>query len=203
MGALLFRAILIVAGVEIIERFHWTTIIFGVILFGAAYRTMLHDPRQARKSGIIEWLSRHFKVTEERNASGLFVKEEGVRKVTPLFIAIIALELTDILFAVDSVPAALSISRNVFVVYSSNAFAILGLRSLYLAMHGLLERYKYLHYGLGVILFLAGVKITLSNWLEIPAWAATTATILVLVMTITLSPREEPTRPNHQRAARR
>jgi len=188
-GALFFRALFIVAGIEAIEHFHWVTFLFGLILFWAAYQTVRRDPRRATKSRIVDWLYRHFKVSQEIHDSKFFVYEYGERKVSPFFVAIIGLELTDILFAIDSIPAALSVSRNIFIVYSSNAFAILGLRSLYLAMHGYLERYRYLHYGLGGILFFAGVKIVLAEYVAIPAWVSTVVTVSILTAAVWMSSR--------------
>jgi tellurite resistance protein TerC len=121
-----------------------------------------------KESKLVRWLSKHLPVTEKVEGPHFFVRHEGVRQATPLFVAVIAIELTDIMFAVDSVPAALSVTGHEFLVYSSNAFAILGLRALYLVLASTISRMRYLHYGLAGVLAFAALKMVTTEWVDVP-----------------------------------
>lgn len=146
-GAIVLRALFIAVGVALIHRFHWVTYIFGLILLYAAWRLV-------------------------QGGSARAVIPEWIRKLQPtkgsLIPVIVAVEVTDLLFAVDSIPAVLAISHNPFVVYTSNIAAVLGLRSLYFALSGLLDRFKYLHYGLGALLAFVALKMLVARWIEVP-----------------------------------
>jgi tellurite resistance protein TerC len=146
-GAVLLRALFIAAGVKLLDRFEWVTYIFGVFLLYAAWRLIRGG---STRNAIPDWIRR------------LHPAKDSLLPV------IIAVEFTDLLFAVDSIPAVLAISKDPFVVYTSNIAAILGLRSLYFAMAGLLERLRYLHYGLGALLAFVAIKMLAAHWLEIP-----------------------------------
>jgi tellurite resistance protein TerC len=163
IGALGFRALFIFLGVAALEKFDWVVFIFGAILFLAAYRAFRDDPNEEQESRLIDWLKERLPVTESLHGAHFFHRENGKFFITPLLLALIAAELTDIVFAVDSVPAALSVTRDRFIVYSSNAFAILGLRSLYVVLATTIAELKYLHFGLSSVLAFAGVKIVLSG----------------------------------------
>lgn len=131
-------------------------------------RTLGLDPSAQRENAVVRWLSRHLPVTHELHGGRFLARERGRWVATPLLVAVIAVELTDITFAVDSVPAALAITHDRFLVYSSNAFAILGLRSLYLVLEDYLGRLRYLHHGLAAVLAFAALKLAGSRWIEIP-----------------------------------
>ena len=146
-GAVVMRAIFIIAGVELLHRFEWVTYVFGAFLLYAAWRLVRGG---STRNAVPGWIQR----LQSKNSSLLPV--------------IIAVELTDLLFAVDSIPAVLAISKDPFVVYTSNIAAILGLRSLYFAMIGLLDRLRYLHYGLGALLAFVALKMLLSHWVDVP-----------------------------------
>lgn len=167
-GALVFRAIFIFLGASALERYEWVAFLFGGLLLWAAWRTFRHDPTEERENAIASFLSRHLPVSQHHHEGRFIAHENGRRVVTSLFIAVVALELTDILFAVDSVPAAFAVTRDTFLVYTSNAFAILGLRALYLVIARVLEDLKYLHYGLAGVLAFAGLKMLLHDAVEIP-----------------------------------
>ena len=167
-GALIFRGLFVLAGVAAIENYDWVLYVFAAILFWAAIRIVREDPSEQRESRVVRWLSNHIPVTHELHGSHFVARVKSRRVATPLLIALVAVELTDIMFAVDSVPAALSISHDRFIVYTSNAFAILGLRSLYVVLESTLGRLKYLHYGLGAVLAFTGVKLLATDWLHIP-----------------------------------
>lgn len=176
LGALVFRAIFIAIGVAALERFEWIIYGFAAILLWAAYRVLREDPRDNDESKIIGWLCRHLPVAPLRGGK-LFVRENGRFLITPIAIAILALETTDVIFAVDSIPAALAITVDPFIVYTSNALAILGLRALYVVLADLVSRLIYLHYGLAFVLAFAGVKILVRDLFHVPPWLS----ILVIV----------------------
>lgn len=168
-GALVFRLIFIFLGAEAIDRWHWVAYVFGAILIYAAWKIFREDPGQKEENKWVSWLSKRLPLTEKIHGHHFFVKEAGRTVGTPLLLAVLALELTDIMFAIDSVPAAFSISRDKFILYSSNAFAILGLRSLYMVLAKTISDLEYLHYGLAAVLAFAGVKLIISDWYHLPA----------------------------------
>ena len=167
-GALAFRLVFIIVGIAVMEHFHWVRYVFAAILIVAATRLLRPHGPGGDESKVVNWLSRHVPVTRELHGAAFFVREAGRRVATPLAVALAAVELTDIAFAVDSVPAALAISDSTFVVYSSNAFAILGLRSLYVVLEHLLGTLRYLQYGLAAVLAFAGIKLIASTWISLP-----------------------------------
>ena len=189
-GALVFRALFVFAGAAAIARWHWVSYAFGAILLYAAWRVFREDPTAERRSRTAAWLSRHLPVTETIRGHEFVIREGGRRVATPLAIALVAVELTDIMFAVDSVPAAFSITRSEFLVYSSNAFAILGLRSLYIALSASLERLSYLHYGLALVLAFAGLKIALVDVIHIPPWLSIAVIVAIIGTSIAASLRK-------------
>lgn len=197
LGALGFRALFIFLGVAALEKYEWVVYIFGAILLLAAYRAYRDDPSQAHDSRVATWLKKHLPVTESVHGAHFFHRENGKFFITPLLLALIAAELTDIMFAIDSVPAALSVTRDSFIVYSSNAFAILGLRALYVLLATTIAEMRYLHYGLASVLAFAGVKIILSGVeIHIPAWLSFSWILLSIGVAIIASYRadsdEEP-----------
>jgi tellurite resistance protein TerC len=168
LGALVFRGLFVFVGVSTLRRWVWIEYVFGLILLAAAWKALREDPSREGENRAVRWLSKHLPVSCDPETQKFLVDEDGRRKATPLLIAVLAIEISDIVFAIDSVPAALSISRNEFVVYSSNAFAILGLRSLYLVLERTLAELRYLHYGLAAVLAFAALKMLSSHWIEIP-----------------------------------
>lgn len=170
-GALVLRAVFIFLGARALERYDWVVYVFGFLLLLAAWRTFRDNPtRGDQENRAVEWLADHLPVTHRVHGDRFLAREGGRLVVTPLLIAVLGLELTDVVFAIDSVPAAFAISHEPFIVYSSNAFAILGLRSLYLVLAHTLPRMSYLHYGLAAVLAFAAIKIMIADWMEIPIW---------------------------------
>jgi tellurite resistance protein TerC len=167
-GAAVFRGLFISIGVRAIQRWDWISYIFGAILLYSAVRIFRKDPSKQRESRLVAWLEQHLPVTQKLQGDSFISRKEGQRAATPLLLALIAVELSDIMFAIDSVPAAFSVSRAPFILYSSNIFAILGLRSLYVVLTHVLARFRYLHYGLAGVLGLAGVKLMIGQWIDIP-----------------------------------
>ena len=189
LGALLMRGIFLLAGVALIERFHWTVYILGVILVGTGLKLLFQrDEEIEPEKNIILRLARRFlPVTSEYEGSRFFVRVAGRLTATPLFLALLVVETTDVLFAVDSVPAALGISRDRFVLYTSNIFAILGLRSLFFAVAGMLRYLYYLRYGLAAILCFIGIKMLVSHTYPIPVHIALSTVGGILAISVVAS----------------
>jgi tellurite resistance protein TerC len=169
-GALVFRAVFVFLGVEVLHHWAWVEYVFAALLLYGAFRAVREDPADAGNDNrLVAWLSEHLPVSAPQDRPKFLVREAGVLKATPLLVAIIGLEATDILFAVDSVPAAFSVTRDEFLIYSSNVFAILGLRSLYMVIAHAIAGLRYLHFGLAAVLAFAGAKMLLAKaGIEIP-----------------------------------
>jgi len=170
LGALVMRVIFILTGVELIHRFHWLIYIFGGFLVYTGIRMLTSgdlkiDPE---KNPVIKLARKIIPITPSFEGDQFFVKHEGKTWATPLFLVVILIETTDLIFAVDSIPAILAISDDSFIVYTSNVFAILGLRSLYFALAGIEKYFRYLKYGLSAILVFVGVKMCIADLFKIP-----------------------------------
>jgi tellurite resistance protein TerC len=168
-GALILRAAFVFAGAALLNRFQPLIYVFGAILFVTAVRMIL--PRRDKGSEdtwIIRVARRLFPVSENANGKHFFVRENGRRVATSLFLALLAVEIADVIFAVDSIPAVLAITRDTFIVYSSNLFAVLGLRAIYFVLAGWLRKFRFLHQGLAAVLFFTGLEMVLSNWISLP-----------------------------------
>jgi tellurite resistance protein TerC len=164
-GALVLRSIFIFAGVAIIERFEWVLGLFGIFLLYTGGKMFVHeDDKQSDLSQniVVRWFRKLYPVTDRMHGAHFFVVENGRRMATPLFVALLVIETTDVAFAVDSIPAVFSVSRDPFIVLTSNIFAILGLRALYFALAAIARYFKYLKYGLGIILIFVGIKMLLA-----------------------------------------
>lgn len=187
LGALVSRAVLVFAGISLLERFVWVGWIFGALLLWGAWHMLRQGPGGARESRLIAFLSNHLPLTKKRHGGRFFAKSDAQFVATPLFVAVLAIEISDVVFALDSVPAALAVTRNGFIVFTSNVFAVLGLRALYVVLIGLLRRVQYLSYGLAAILAFAGVKMLLPHWLEIPPVLSVTIIVALLGATVLAS----------------
>lgn len=174
LGAIVFRAIFIFAGIELLNRFHFTVYILGGFLVFAGLKMIFQKEKEIHpeKNPILRLMRKLVPVTSDYHGGNFWVKQRGLLHATPMLAVLLIVETTDIVFAVDSVPAVLAVSKDPFIVYSSNIFAILGLRSLYFALSGIMNLFHYLKFGLALILVFVGAKITLSSWwhLEI-GWA--------------------------------
>ncbi|MBR6979442.1 MAG: TerC family protein [Prevotella sp.] len=164
-GALVLRSIFIFAGAAMVERFEWVLGLFGLFLLYTGAKMFVHDDEQhtdLSQNIIVRWFRRIYPVTDKMHGDHFFVVEKGRRLATPLFVALLVIETTDVAFAVDSIPAVFSVSRDPFIVLTSNIFAILGLRALYFALAAVAKYFKYLKYGLGIILIFVGLKMLLA-----------------------------------------
>ena len=165
LGALVMRGILIFAGIALMQRFHWVIYVFGVILIYGGIKMIRNDTGQTdpTKNFVLRLFRRFVPVTSKLHGQKFFVREGGRLMATPLCVVLVAIETTDLIFAVDSIPAVLAVTQDPFVVFTSNVFAILGLRAMYFALAGILKLFRYLHYGLSAILVFIGVKMLLSQ----------------------------------------
>ncbi len=190
-GALVLRAIFIFAGVALLERIDWLLFVFGGLLLVTAVRVATHETGEIHpeRNPVLKLVRRVVPVTSDYHGQRLFAREGARILATPLFIVLVLIEATDVVFAVDSVPAILAISRDTFVVFSSNALAILGLRALYFLLAGAQHRLRYLNRGLGVILFYVGVKMIASEWVHIDTMLSLGIIAVVLTITIVASLR--------------
>jgi tellurite resistance protein TerC len=187
IGAFAFRATFIFLGIELLSAFDWMMYIFGAVLIYAAIKTVMQKDEDEQESKLAVRLSKRFKVLPTYDGDKLFSVRNGVRMMTPLLLCIIVIELTDVMFAFDSIPAVLSITTNQFIAYTSNMFAVLGLRSLYFAIKGTMEHLEYLKYGLGVILAFVGVKMLISNYYHVDVLLSLAVVLIVLTVTIGIS----------------
>lgn len=181
-GALVMRVIFIFAGVELLHRFHWLIYIFGGFLIVTAIRmiTSKDDKLEPEKNPLVKLVRKQFRVTPSFHGDNFFVRLGGKLSATPLFLVVIMIEATDLIFAVDSIPAILAISDDPFIVYTSNVFAILGLRSLYFALSGIEKYFQYLKYGLAVILVFVGAKMCMMDFIKIPVEISLIVIVFVL-----------------------
>ena len=179
LGAFAFRALFIFAGVELLGRFEWMMYIFGAILIYAAIKTVTQKETCGPEGKLAVKLGKRFKVLPTFDGDKLFSVRDGVRMMTPLLLCVIVIELSDIMFAFDSIPAALAITTDPLIVYTSNIFAVVGLRSLFFVIKGTMEQMEYLKYGLGVILAFVGIKMLVGEYYHMDV-----AVSLVLILTI-------------------
>lgn len=193
LGALLMRGVFIVAGVGLISRFHWITYAFGALLVYSGLKLLRQGEAEIHpeKNPVLRLFRRVFPVTEEYVGGQFFTRREGLY-ATPLLVALLVVETSDLLLAVDSIPAVLAITLNAFIVYTSNVFAILGLRSMYFALAGMMDLFHYLHYGLSVVLVFIGLKMLGSHYVTIPTEWALAIVLVVLgasILASLLNPR--------------
>jgi tellurite resistance protein TerC len=193
LGAIIFRGLMISFGVIIINKFAWTTYLFGAFLIFTAMKMLFgkeDDDFEPKDSFVYKTLGKIMPITSETDKEKFFIPTTKGRAATPLFVALIVIEVMDVLFAVDSVPAILAITSDPFLVFSSNIFAILGLRSMYFFLANMLEKFSYLEYSLIAILTFVGVKMLIHKWIEIPEWASLTFIALALAIGIFISLRK-------------
>ena len=199
MGALVMRGVFILAGVGLIHRFHWVLYLFGVLLIYSGIRVCAMGEHEIdpSKNPVVNALRRIVPVTDEYQGGNFVVRSwqgNAGLYATPLLIVLAVIETTDVLFAVDSIPAVLAITLNAFIVYTSNVFAILGLRSMYFAVAGLMKVFRYLHYGLAVVLIFIGLKMLVADYFPVSTLAALGIVVVVLgtaIVASVMNPKEE------------
>lgn len=187
LGAVILRFIFIFVGVQLISLFSWTIYVFGMLLIFTATKMLLQkedDEFDPSNSLPLKILRKFMPLKTDYHGENFFIKDADKWFATPLFAAVLVIEMSDLIFAVDSIPAVLSITQDTFLVYSSNIFAIIGLRSLYFLLSGMAGKFPYLKYGISVILFFVGVKMLLSHYIKIPILASLGMIVGLLVLSI-------------------
>jgi len=184
LGALIMRGMMIAAGAALIARFQWILPAFGVFLVFAALHMLWTHGKQVHyeRNPIFRFASTHLRVTKQYHGERFFVREEGQRLATPLLLVLLLIEISDVTFAVDSIPAIFGITRDPFIVYTSNVFAILGLRALYFLLADLLDYLRYLGYGLAAVLMFIGIKMLAEPWLHISVHVSLTVVAGILLL---------------------
>jgi tellurite resistance protein TerC len=198
IGALIMRGVFILAGVTLVNRFHWILYVFGVFLIYTGIQLMRQGDkeRDPSRNVVLKFCRRFLPLTDSYEDGKFLVRRSGKLLFTPLFVVLMIVETTDIMFATDSIPAILAITRDSFIVYTSNVFAILGLRSLYFALAGMMKLFHYLNYGLSAVLIFIGIKMLLPERYHVPTWMALAVIAGVLTISILASvlfpKKEEP-----------
>jgi len=189
LGAIVFRGLTILFGVALITKFEWIIYVFGIFLLWTAFKMLKgeDDDFDPKKSFVFRQVKKIYPITGNIHGNQFFVKRMGIKMATPLFIALIIIELTDILFALDSIPAILAITADPFIVFSSNILAILGLRSMYFLVSRMLEKFRFINYSLVVILAFVGLKMLFSHQIELPEWLSLVVISISLVAGIVAS----------------
>jgi len=199
LGALVMRAIMIAAGAALITKFTWIIYVFGafLILTGIKMVVKREEEIHPERNPVVKWFKKLMPVAPDYRGDKFFVREQGVRLATPLFVVLLLVEFSDLIFAVDSIPAIFAVTTDPFIVYTSNVFAILGLRSLYFALAGVMDKFHYLKIGLGVILSFVGVKMLLAHTTyKIDTLVSLGIVVLILALAIVAS-LLRPKRPVH------
>lgn len=200
IGAAIMRFVFILAGISLLDRFHWLIYVFGVFLIFTGVKLALphKDEMDPEKNWAVRIFRRFYPVTPDYHGRNFFVVIDGVKKATPLFVVLLVVETTDVAFALDSIPAVLAITNNPFIVFTSNIFAILGLRALYFALHGVMDLFRYLNIGLALILVFIGVKMLISSYVHIPieiSLGVIAGVLVISVATSLLIPQRKPDDP--------
>lgn len=189
LGAIVLRAVMILAGAWLIATFHWILYLFGAFLAITGVKMLIfagHEPDLA-KNPVLRWLRNHLRITDNYHAERFFVSQNGARSATPLFLVLALIETTDLVFAVDSIPAIFAITEDPFIVFTSNLFAIMGLRALYFLLADIADRFHLLKYGLAIVLIFVGVKMLIAGWYKVPILPALGVVAVILASSIALS----------------
>ncbi len=195
IGAILMRAVLIYLGVVLIQRFDWIFYLFGAFLLATGVKMLFFggEKPDLAKNPLLNWLRGHMRVTDAYAGERFFVLKQGVRYATPLFLVLVLVEVTDLIFAVDSIPAIFAVTTDPFIVFTSNIFAILGLRAMYFLLADMADRFHLLHYGLALIVIFIGVKMLIMDFYKIPiAWMLATVFAILTVSVVASLARPRP-----------
>lgn len=185
LGALIMRVVFIAAGITLIAKFHWIIYFFGALLVVSGVKMALQGDKEIHPESnpVLKLFRMFMQITPEYEGDRFFIRQSGRTLASPLFVVLLILESADLVFAVDSVPAVLAITPDPFIVVTSNVFAIFGLRSMFFALEGVMQRFHYLHYGLSAVLVFVGAKMLLAGYYQIP----TSVSLLVIVMILSIS----------------
>lgn len=188
LGAIVLRAAFIFGGIALLNNFEWLLYVFGAVVIVSGIRLLRSNGDQnIENSRIMKFARAHLRVTKDFVGRKFIIRKGRAWCGTPLLLAVVVIELTDIFFALDSIPAIFGVTRDTLIVYTSNIFSVIGLRALYFAIAGLMERLRYLHYGLSVLLLLIGGKMIAGNFVEIPVWMTLAGTLAIVSATMAVS----------------
>jgi len=189
LSAIVMRAIFIVVGSALVAQFHWILYIFGAFLIFTALKLIVQKETEVHpeRNPVIRFFRKIFPMTPTYEGPKFFVRKEGRRLMTPLFLVLVMIETTDLAFATDSIPAIFAITQDTIIIYTSNIFAILGLRALYFVLAGFMKKFRYLKVGLSLVLLFIGVKMLIEPWLDIPIHYSLFIIIGILTLTIVTS----------------
>ena len=192
IGAIVMRTVMILAGAWLISQFHWVLYFFGafLLLTGAKMLVFADSQPDLEKNSVLRWMRGHLRITPEFAQEKFFVWRDGVRYATPLLLVLVLVEIADLVFAVDSIPAIFAITEDPFIVYTSNIFAILGLRAMYFLLADFADRFAYLKYGLAIVLMFVGVKMLIVELVKIPVLISLTVVVLILAVSVVVSLRK-------------
>ena len=170
IGAIVMRAVMILAGAWLVQEFHWILYVFGAFLVVTGVKMLMFAEAEPDlgKNPLLNWVKRRMRLTPDYRGEKFWVRENGVRMFTPLFLVLVMIELSDVIFAVDSIPAIFAITTDPFIVFTSNIFAILGLRAMYFMLAGMADRFHLLKYGLAMVLVFVGTKMLIVDFYKIP-----------------------------------
>ena len=189
LGAIVLRAIMILAGVWLVSQFSWILYLFGAFLVFTGIKMILfaeHKPNLANNP-ILKWMRGHLRMTDEYHGEYFTTVKNGLRYFTPLFAVLVMVELTDVIFAVDSIPAIFAVTTDPFIVFTSNIFAILGLRALYFLLADIADRFHLLKYGVAVVLVFVGIKLLIANWFHVPVLLSLLFVAVILAISVIVS----------------
>lgn len=188
-GALILRFLMIAFGTWLVTELHWVLYIFGAILLMTGVKMFFfsEEEKDLGQDPLVRWLNRHLRMTKNLHGNRFFVREQGVLLATPLFLVLVMVEITDVIFALDSIPAIFAITLDPFIVFTSNMFAILGLRALYFLLARIADRFYLLKYGIAIMLAFIGIKMLIAPWYEMPTSLALLVLLVVLSVTAILS----------------
>ncbi len=189
LGAIVLRALMILLGAWLIAEFHWVLYVFGAFLLITGIKMFVfadQEPNLAQNP-LLSWLRRHMRITEDYHGDKFWITKNGVRWFTPMFLVLVLVEFSDVIFAMDSIPAIFAITSDPFIVFTSNIFAILGLRALYFLLADMADRFHLLKYGLALVLMFVGTKMLIVEWFKIPVAVSLAVVITVLGISILLS----------------
>jgi tellurite resistance protein TerC len=189
LGAIILRALMILLGAWLIAEFHWVLYVFGAFLLITGIKMFIFADKEPNlaQNPLLKWLKKHMRITDTYHGDKFWVTKNGVRWFTPMFLVLILVEFSDVIFAMDSIPAIFAITSDPFIVFTSNIFAILGLRALYFLLADMADRFHLLKYGLAVVLMFVGTKMLIVEWFKIPVAVSLAVVVAVLGISILLS----------------
>lgn len=189
LGAVIMRAIMILLGAVLIAKFHWILYVFGAFLAITGVKMLMFANREPdlAQNPALKWMRGHLRVTDAYHGEKFWIMRDGVRWFTPLFLVLVLVEISDLIFAVDSIPAIFAVTNDPFIVFTSNIFAILGLRAMYFLLADMAGRFHLLKYGLAIVLIFVGVKMLIASWYKIPIGVALGVVALILAVAVAAS----------------